>query len=360
MNKDNIVINDKTYLPKFDLDIKTVLNKSMVLYGSRGSGKSIICKDIMYLLKDRIPTGIVFNATERSNSFFSNIISKPFLYNQLNIDILNNVWKRQEQITAIHEKVNNINALLSIIQKLNLTQAIEAYYNITKTKEKYADELQKNIDSDNKFLIEMNKLNDKFDELKLLTLKKIIISVKKRIKNNELPAVHNLNKDDIDIIKFIDINPNILLIFDDCAAELKKYSKTDTLRKLFYQSRHVNITFIITAQDEIDLDASLRKNANITILCDSNCCLGFFERSSNSFGKSIRQIGRDISEKIYNDKKNVKLVYNKDSDVKLQWYIATIREDFVFGSKYNLEYAKKIVKDEERDISMIIENIYNH
>ncbi len=56
---------------------------------------------------------------------------------------------------------------------------------------------------------------------------------------------------------------------------LKKSNKSDILRKLFYQSRLVNITFIITTQDEIDLDALLRKNANLTILCDGNCCNGF-------------------------------------------------------------------------------------
>ena len=148
------------------------------------------------------------------------------------------------------------------------------------------------------------------------------------------------------------------MIFDDCAAELKKHNKSDTLRKLFYQSRHVNITFIITAQDEIDLDASLRKNANITVLCDSNCCNGFFERSSNAFGKKFKQITREISEIIYNnDHKNTKLIYNKDGDAKLLWYIATVQNDFIFGSKYTLEYAKKIVKEKLRDISMIIKRI---
>ena len=356
--KNNLSINDKLYLPNFELTSKEILNKSIVLYGSRGSGKSVICKDIMYTLRHDIPNVIIFNSTESSNSFFSNIVSKPFLYDKVELNVLDNIWKRQEHITEIHKKINNIDILKNIIIKLNLESAIDLIENVEKNKEKFADNMQQKIENDNTFLLEINKLNDKFNDVKLLILKQIIKFIKKKLKKNEIDK-NNLSQEDIDIIKFIDINPNILLIFDDCAAEFKKHNKSDTLRKLFYQSRHVNITFIITAQDEIDLDASLRKNANITILCDSNCCNGFFERSSNAFGKKFKQITREISEVIYNNNehKNIKLIYNKDSTIRLLWYVAAIREDFIFGSKYTLEYAKKIVKEKERDISMIIKKI---
>ena len=75
--------------------------------------------------------------------------------------------------------------------------------------------------------------------------------------------------------------------------------------------------------------------------------------------EKFKQITREISEVIYNNNehKNIKLIYNKDSTTRLLWYVATIREDFIFGSKYTLEYAKKIVKEKERDISMIIKKI---
>ena len=355
--KNNLSINDKLYLPPFELSINDVLNKSIVLYGSRGSGKSVICKDIMYKLKNDVPTVIVFNSTELSNSYFSNLVSQPFLYDKIELNVLESIWKRQEHITEIHKKINDVNILRNIIIKLNMSAAIDIIDNIDKNKEQYADKMQKKIESDNTFLVEINKLNDKFKDVKLVILKQIIKHVKKKIKENKIDK-NNLSQEDIDVIKFIDVNPNILLIFDDCAAELKKHNKSDTLRKLFYQSRHVNITFIITAQDEIDLDASLRKNANITVLCDSNCCNGFFERSSNAFGKKFKQITREISEIIYNnDHKNTKLIYNKDGDAKLLWYIATVQNDFIFGSKYTLEYAKKIVKEKQRDISMIIKRI---
>jgi Cdc6-like AAA superfamily ATPase len=85
-----------------------IINKSIVIYGSRGSGKSVICKDIMYRLKNEIPCAIVFNGSEASNSCFSTLVSKPFLYDRIELKVLEDVWKRQESITEIYKKVNNV------------------------------------------------------------------------------------------------------------------------------------------------------------------------------------------------------------------------------------------------------------
>ena len=121
---DNITINDSVYLPPFKLSSSEILNKSIVIYGSRGSGKSVICKDIMYRLKNEIPCAIVFNSSESSNGCFSTLVSKPFLYDHIELKILEDVWKRQESITEIYKKVNNIEMLTKIILKLKLDNII--------------------------------------------------------------------------------------------------------------------------------------------------------------------------------------------------------------------------------------------
>lgn len=355
--ENNIIINDSIYLPSFKLSVNDIVNKSIVIYGSRGSGKSIICKDIMYRLRNEIPCAIVFNSSESSNGCFSAHVSKPFLYEKIELKVLEDIWRRQESITEIHKKVNDVEVLTKIILKLKLDNIIDMIIKTDKKKEQIADKLQSKIESETIFLTEMNKLNDKFNDVKLLLLKGVIKRIKKKIKDG-LINKDSLSKEELDIVKFIDINPNILLIFDDCAAELKKFNKTDMLRKMFYRSRHVNISFIITAQDEIDLDASLRKNSNITILCDGNCCNGFFERNSNSFGKKLKHLSKEISEIIYSgDYKNTKLIYNKDGVDKLMWYTANIHNNFIFGSKHTLEFSKKIIKDKEHDISIIVKKI---
>lgn len=72
----------------------------------------------------------------------------------------------------------------------------------------------------------------------------------------------------------------------------------------------------------------------------------------------LKQITKEISEVIYtNNHKNTKLIYNKDSENKLMWYIATIRNNFIFGSRHILDFSKKIIKDKEHDISIIVKKI---
>lgn len=354
----NIIINDKI-LPPFDISIEKLLNKSIIMYGSRGSGKSILCRDIMHMLKDTIPVAIIFNTTEKSNNCFSNMVPKPFLYDKVDLDVLNVIWKRQESITEIYKKVNDEKVLINILKKLNLNKALDVLDKINKDQDNIANNLQEKIKSDNEFYNEFNKLKNKFNKLKMIILKEFIISLRKKIKKNEIDKTP-LSNEDIEIIKYININPNMLIVFDDCAAELKKYTKSDTLRKFFYQSRHVNLTFVITAQDEIDLDASLRKNVNITILCDSNCCNGFFERSSNSFGKRMRQYIREISDFVYNNEivKNIKIIYDKDnSKNQIMWHIANIKGDFLFGSKIVMNYANEMLEQKENDISILVKKI---
>jgi energy-coupling factor transporter ATP-binding protein EcfA2 len=354
----NIVINNKN-LPPFDIKIEKLLNKSIILYGSRGSGKSVLCRDLMYILKDSIPVAVIFNTTEKSNNCFSSMVPKPFLYDKVDLDMLNVIWKRQENITEIYKKVNDEKVLISILKKLNLTKALDVFDKINQEQDNIANNLQEKIKSDNEFYNEFNKLKNKFNKLKMTILKEFIVSIRKKIKKNEVNKTL-LNNEDIDIIKYINVNPNLLVVFDDCAAELKKYTKSDTLRKFFYQSRHVNLTFIITAQDEIDLDASLRKNVNVTILCDANCCNGFFERSSNSFGKRMRQYTREISDFIFtnNMSKNIKLVYDKDnSNNQVMWHMANIKGDFLFGSKTVMSYANEMLEQKENDISIIVKKI---
>lgn len=353
----NIYVNDNLFLPCFDFNKNSLLNKSIVLYGSRGSGKSIICKDIMYNLSDNIPTVIVFNTTENSNGFFSKIVSKPFIYDKVDLKVLDDIWKRQEYITEIYKKINNVEILTEIIDIIDIPNAKKALEIIEEKKELHLNDINKKIKSDSQFIFELNKIKEKYNEIIIYTLKQIINYIKRSIRDKKI-SKHSLSKEQLDIINFVNINPNILLIFDDCAAELKKHNRSDVLRKIFYNGRHCNITYLLTCQDELDLDSSLRRNANITILCDSNCCTGYFERISNSFPKKIKNLIREVSEIVYSeDHKNTKILYNKDDGTKLFWYLANIHDEFIFGSKYTLEYANKIVNNKSYDISMLVKKI---
>lgn len=82
-------------LKKFNMEQMTD-NRVVVVVAKRGSGKSFLVRDIMYH-KRHMPDGIVFSATEESNSFWSNHIPDSYIYDGFDSATLEAFVKRQKK-----------------------------------------------------------------------------------------------------------------------------------------------------------------------------------------------------------------------------------------------------------------------
>ena len=88
-------------LRKFDIsEIKD--DKVVVLIGKRDTGKSFLCKDILYH-HSNIPVGQVISGTEGANQFYSKIVPKLFIHDEFKSEIVQNVLKRQKTMI---DKIN--------------------------------------------------------------------------------------------------------------------------------------------------------------------------------------------------------------------------------------------------------------
>ena len=79
-------------LKKFDMSQITG-DKVVVLIGKRDTGKSFLCRDILYNHKD-VPVGQVISGTEGANQFYSKMVPKLFIHDEYTPGIINNVIKR--------------------------------------------------------------------------------------------------------------------------------------------------------------------------------------------------------------------------------------------------------------------------
>jgi len=80
-------------LSRFDInDIKD--DKVVVLIGKRETGKSFLCKDILYH-HSSIPVGQVISGTEAANEFYSKMVPKLFIHEEYQPPIIANILKRQ-------------------------------------------------------------------------------------------------------------------------------------------------------------------------------------------------------------------------------------------------------------------------
>ena len=74
-------------------------DKVVVMIGKRDTGKSFLCKDLLYYHQN-IPVGTVISATEVANSFYSSIVPPVFIHNEYNETIVERVLTRQGKIVA--------------------------------------------------------------------------------------------------------------------------------------------------------------------------------------------------------------------------------------------------------------------
>ena len=72
-------------------------DKVVVLIGKRDTGKSFLCKDLLYH-KQHIPVGQVISGTEAANSFYSSIVPKLFIHGEFKKEIIANILKRQKSL----------------------------------------------------------------------------------------------------------------------------------------------------------------------------------------------------------------------------------------------------------------------
>jgi|TARA_B110000971_G_scaffold2639_1_gene2847 hypothetical protein len=116
-------------LKKFNMsDIKD--DKVVVLIGKRDTGKSFLCKDILYHHQN-IPVGQVISGTEGANQFYSKIVPKLFIHGEFDTQIVQNMIKRQKIM------IDKINAGDTTIDPRSFLILDDCLYDNTWAKDKY-------------------------------------------------------------------------------------------------------------------------------------------------------------------------------------------------------------------------------
>lgn len=88
-------------LMKFDME-SMLPHAAIVMIARRGSGKSWVCRDILYHLR-HIPGGVVIAPTDKMNSFYKHFFPDLFIHYDFESGILNKVLTRQA-LMLIKEK----------------------------------------------------------------------------------------------------------------------------------------------------------------------------------------------------------------------------------------------------------------
>lgn len=356
---DNYLLCDNgDKIHSLEMNPSIFLNKLMLLYGDTGSGKSTLLTDILFILKDIIAVPIVFSPSNEINGAFNGIIPKQLIYNEVNLDKLQDIWDAQKKRARLYKIANDFDNLKGLFKRVATYKERMKELNVQQETERATDKLKndKTIDHGRRKAHITSMTNKMKNNLKYMYKNCIRNNIKKLNKMG-------LKKREHITIDFMDMNPNMIIIFDDCMPGASAWKNEKILKDLFFTARHYFISQIYTLQDNHSFPTEYRKNAMFSMFTSSNVATSFFDSSSNGIMKCDKKTSNIVIPRVFNIKKgepehHQKLVYDKVDPEKFKFVIADTHDTFRVGSPFIWRFLdkipkKKLISSEEDDISLI-------
>lgn len=334
----------------FERSPESFVDKTTLVFGGSGSGKTTIIEEILYHCKDHIPNYIVV-APRTSDSVYREKLPSICLRENLKKDELEKIWKRQFEITQVYNIANKISVLQSLFLKINNEKNIQIQNKILKYKELGVEKIKNNM--------EINFADKKTMENKLIKAseKKLIALYKNNIRSNKsILENKNLDNNEKIALKYLDLNPRIMLIIDDSTENFKQWMKyfksgdSNVFESIFYKGRWNYITLVFAAHDDKVVKPELRKNARLTYYTTSQSLMASLSKAGSGFTAHEKKYAQRVADVIFNDDKiktYKKLCYIREENQPFKYLIANLYDNFTLGSKALHDLAKKMPKKED-------------
>lgn len=334
-------------IPELTLRPSLFIDRTTVINGPTKTGKTVVVKNIMEQTRGHIEQVLLVAPTEPSNQAYKGFVDPSLIHYRLYLPdptdskdtetkaaarFLETVWKRQEMMAAIYERANSMEALGALYARLTHAERKEGdkyLASLERKRRRVAENVRRQYGREPGLRDEkLKEADEKFEKMLVLVYKKFLTPAV-----DQLWRKKDLSEDEKWSLQYLHFNPRLLLIFDDCAAELKPFFNKEIFRKLFYQNRHVFITVVICCQDDTDLPTNLRKNAFVSIFTEPIVCTSNFDRASNKFPKTTKTYVNEIVPEVFLGLR--KLAYIREDDKRQHFYHLTCAypRPALFGSE---------------------------
>ncbi len=353
MNEDKtIYTDDKKPIYWLEKDYKHYLDKTTLIFGGSGSGKTTIIEEILYLCSDYIPCYLVI-APKTSNHAYRDKLPDKCIKEDLSKRKLQQIWARQSNITNIYNIANDIEVLKRLFLKANIPSEKVKVDSV----ERATEVRIRDIENDPNLNFAMKK--SKKSVLENMLKEKLVEFYKSTIKRYyEHLNVLDLQDDERVALTNLDINPRFMIIIDDSSEKFKGWMKlfkkpeTNVFESIFYRGRWNFITLVFAAHDDKIVDTELRKNARITIFTNSSALNASLNKVSSGYGKKEKEEIANISNKIFANeeiiKTNQKFCNVREDPKPFRYTIADCYPNFKLGSKPFVTLLSKIPTEKNR------------
>jgi energy-coupling factor transporter ATP-binding protein EcfA2 len=355
-NKD-LTLGDGSKLKWLEKSSSQFLNKTTILYGMTASGKSTIIAEILHLIQNYISGGYVIcqSVLTVESSDFYGIFPNHCIKSSITPEWVLKFLDIQKGRASIYKTANDINNLKLVFDRIKDSKSDSFETNIIHKANDFINNITNNISIE--FADKMQKCDTVKQELESNLIKLYKFHIRKyKIK---LEKMSNLTSGESCCINYLDFNPNVLIVWDDCASMFKEWAKKcPPITEIFYNGRHYYITQIISTQNDTEIDAKLRKNTRVSIFTEMQSASSNFERKSNNFPKQIVKrssycIDSVFSSNMNSKEKNYKkLVYIQgDSFDPFRYTIADKYDNVKIGCDALWELDKKMNEIDKTDES---------
>jgi hypothetical protein len=349
MSNKRLALEDGTYINWFAKEPTRYFNRTTLLFGRTDSGKTTIIDEIMKMVEKQIAVVFVIcqsSVTVESSDYYGKVPSFA-IKNNVSTEWLEEFMDRQKGIATLYRVANNIKTLQDVFNYIKTTESSDLENICIRKAQKYIDSINQNNSLD--FAQKKGKITS-INTTKEKYLKNLY---KKYIRENKvyLERKPGLSQNEKCCINYLDLNPNAMIIYDDCASLFKKWCRdSPTIKEVFYNGRHSYITQVISTQDDKEIDSALRKNALVSIFTTSQAATSNFGRASNGYTKAEKKRAEICSKRIFSEadskgaKNYKKLVYSqKDSD-PFMYMIADLYDNIKVGCDAVWDMDKKITE----------------
>lgn len=330
------------------------IDKTTLIFGGSGSGKTTMIEEIMYICKEFIPNYLVI-APKTSDHAYRKKLPARCIKEDLTKKLLKQIWSRQVNLTQVCSVAND----MEILERLFARIPDRNYKLIVDVMSKRAADFITSIENSDLSFADKKSRITLLEDLKTRQIKR---TYKEAVSKNKefLEKQQGLSGKERTALEYIDTNPRLMLIIDDCTEKFqgwmkffKKGVEDNIFEKIFYKGRWNNITLLFAGHDDKPVDAELRKNARVIKYGTGQALIASLNKAGNAFNRTEKKNGEAIAAKIYSGeesgiKTHKKVCYLRDDPFPWRYTIANIHEDFTLGSDSLYNLVKKMPKTEEK------------
>jgi len=350
--------DDGTRIPRLEMTVSHIINHTTVLYGLTETGKSVFIKDMMNKLHGQIDQALVFSPTEPANQAYKGYVHPTYIHTKVGpgvtkgdmVDFLKRLKQRQEMMMAMHNKASNLDTLGRLYNRIPAASRVGGSHlaRLTDVSRAICRQIERRH-SRNLVAREsdIKKVKDRIAEIRVIVLKFAIRRHRKTLMTNADQM--QLDASERYALTYLELNPRILLIFDDCSAELKPLFNTSIFREIFYQGRHSMMTVFVTCQDDTDMPAALRRNAFISVFTEQMTATTMMGRvKSKALRTTVEKIVPVIFDRALAHKHRKYVYIREDPTQRLHYhYTAKLQLPKIFGSPAVLELGRQLHASED-------------